>query len=611
MSFRIETDLIKLFKPRVEVKPQPPVKPPIAQPADSSKKNENLLAGNLLKFKLQNANSPIAAQYNALPESGGAPLKSIFADGYDGIGPVRANYVSPYAEDARPEEAASFLKYDPAFSNPGSRGEAFANALELHKNDPEWTKNFLREIGKDQVADYISDTFNQPYATYDQIAKNTGTIRNALETMVKTGDLSQKGMDALVGELKETNPNVYTEIFAKSSDPQFKQMFVQATINNGDNHLEAAGAYVLQTLSTDQQAGFLNNLSDSQLNSFVEGAMAGQFQIQDLKSSMENRNYPVGDIPEITIGGIGSLISTASIETGYHGSTFEYAPFSKQLQQRLFIAAGEGLRNGDAFENFKNDKIFKDSLSEIFINNGASILKSQAPDGAFTDSDFIGGLTKTFELTLFTQNPGGLRDDLMQSVVKTMGSVGDASKAPPLAQAEYEKLHNGWSQQDHVEVMGGLQAMVLQAASNQKEYISNNILKDQEQKKELVGFITGMAFSFLPGAGEIFGKMAGEGASFLQQIPDKIVSYTFDQGKSQIESSAQEGLVNLLTSMNKGDSEALKNVDAFISGFKQTIVGTSSVLPNGEAGENGKADELNLRTAFQSAFAFYGDLVRF
>lgn len=591
------------IKPKVE--PQPP--PAVTQPINTSRTEENSLQGNLLKFKLQNANPQtvpvLFRQEPATPlnlTSGG-----IFADGYEGIEPIEANYVSPYAEDARPEEAASFLKYDTALGySPGSRGSAFAYALEIHKNDPEWTKNFLREVGKDKVAEYISDSFHSPYLNTEQLTRNSTAIRTALETAVESGELTLEGMTALVGELKDGDPYAFTEIFAKSEDPEFKKMFIQASINNGDNKLEAAAAYVLNTLPSDQQEQFFKGLSDTQLNSFIEGAMAGQFEVQDLSYKLENSNAPGSKIPMITIGGVSSLVSLASIDTGYNGgSTLQQSPFSTELKERLFIAVNKGLKNSEAFEHFKDDKTFKDGLSKIFISHGSEILHAQAADGAFTDSDFISGMVKFFEMTLFTPNGGYLRDDLMQSVVKTMSDVGDASKAPPISEADYAKLHGGWSQQDHVEVMGGLMGMVLQAASNQKTSISNEILQNEAARKEMIGFMTGMAFCFLPGAGDIIGKIAGEGASFLQQIPDKIINYTFDQGKSQVDKATQEQFTKLLSGMNNND--ALKNINIFIDSFKRTVVSTNAALPNGEKGE------LNLRTAFQSAFAFYGDLVRF
>jgi hypothetical protein len=304
-----------------------------------------------------------------------------------------------------------------------------------------------------------------------------------------------------------------------------------------------------------------------------------------------------------TMGGVESLLRTANQYTGYYGSTFQTAPFSPELQNRLFNAVVGGLNDTEAFNNFKENPAFKDELSKLFMRNGSEILKQNAPDGAFQNADFITGMTKFFELTLFSPKGGELRDDLMKSVIDTMGNVGDASKNPPLTQSEYEARHNGWSQQDHTEVMGGLLGMVWQAAENQKEYINNEIMQDAAKKKEMVGFFVGMAFSFVPGAGDVMGKIAGEGASFLQQLPDKIVNFAWDTSKDQLKNGSQEFLLNLLKGSSNAD--ALANVDMLTDKFRDIIVATNAALPNGEAGE------LNLRAAFQSAFSFYHELVEF
>jgi len=317
------------------------------------------------------------------------------------------------------------------------------------------------------------------------------------------------------------------------------------------------------------------------------------------------RNYLSTGIADrlTTLGGVQQLLETANRTTVYYHAQTAVPDFSPELQNRVFSAVVNGLNNPEAFENFVENPAFKDELSRLFIRNGADILSSQAPDGAFQSADFIRGMTEFFELTLFSPNGGERREELMESVVRTMGSVGDASLNPPLSQSEYENLHNGWSQQDHTEVMGGLLGMVWQAAENQQEYINNEIMQDAARRKEMVGFFVGMAFSFVPGAGDALGKIAGEGASFLQQIPDKIVGFTWDQGKDQLKNGSQDFLLNLLKGSTNAD--ALANVELLTDRFRDLIVATNAALPNGEEGE------LNLRSAFQSAFSFYHELVEF
>jgi hypothetical protein len=99
------------------------------------------------------------------------------------------------------------------------------------------------------------------------------------------------------------------------------------------------------------------------------------------------------------------------------------------------------------------------------------------------------------------------------------------------------------------------------------------------------------------------GKIAGEGAGFLQQLPDKILNFAWDQGRDQLKNGSQDYLLSLLKGST--NSDALANVDTLTDKFRDLIVATNAAMPNGETGE------LNLRAAFQSAFSFYHELVEF
>ncbi|HEY0460698.1 MAG TPA: hypothetical protein VGC97_16290 [Pyrinomonadaceae bacterium] len=524
---------------------------------------------------------------------------------------MSTSYGAAFDPHSSPEEAAAALKspYRPTY-DPQSDVQAFTDQLEAHKNDAAWLRGYYAALGSDKTAELISSAATTSgYSTYlyggygsrdaaEMYNKNMGTVAVSLETLRAGGGLSQSDMNNLTGVMADNfNPNVAIDMFGKvSADVQ--EMFVRAAIANGSQTVEAAGSYVLAQMPGDKQAQILGSLSDSQLNGFITGAMAGQTTAIDMS------NYLATGIADrqVTLGGVEKLAQSAVGQT-FQYYPYSYEPFSTNLQNRLFSALVNGLNNSKAFDNFRENPAFKDSLSQIFMRNGAEILKNQAPDGAFQDAGFITGMTKFFELTLFSPKGGEKRDDLMQFVVKTMGSTGDASKNPPLSQSEYEQLHNGWSQQDHTEVMGGLLGMVWQAAENQKEYINDEIMQDAARKKEMVGFFVGMAFSFVPGAGAVMGKIAGEGASFLQQIPDKIVNFAWDQSKDQLKNGSQEFLLNLLKGSSNPD--ALANVGMLTGKFRDIIVATNAALPNGEPGE------LNLRAAFQSAFSFYHELVEF
>ena len=520
------------------------------------------------------------------------------------------SYGTAFDTSASPEEAAAGLKTNNRISfDISSDTQAFTDQLEAHKDDAEWIGRYFAALGSDKTAELISNAATPSgYSNYlygstgseeaaEQYTQNMTTIRDAFNTLQQGGNFSQTDMNNLVNSMKDYhfNPSVAFDVFGKASSA-VQESFVRATIANGDDTLEAAGSYVLSQMSGYNQSRILGGLSDDQLNNFIQGAMSGQTDALDMQ------NYLATGIADklVTLGGVEKILQKANGESIPY-PPYSQMPFSPELQNRVFNAVTIGLNNSEAFENFKENPAFKDELSRLFIRNGQDILKAQAPDGAFQDANFINGMTKFFELTLFSAKGGELRDELMQSVIKTMSNVGDATKNPPLSQSEYESLHNGWSQQDHTEVMGGLLGMVWQAASNQKDYIQNEIMQDEARKKEMVGLFVGMAFSFLPGAGDVIGKIAGEGSTFLQQIPDKLIDFTWSQSKDQLKDGSQDFLLNLLKGMSNRD--ALTNVDVLIDKFRDVIVATNAALPNGETGE------LNLRSAFQSAFSFYRDLV--
>lgn len=235
------------------------------------------------------------------------------------------------------------------------------------------------------------------------------------------------------------------------------------------------------------------------------------------------------------------------------------------------------------------DPATKDALSRLFMHSGADLLHRAAPDGAYASADFQAGMTKFLELTLFSEGPGALRPQMMEYMVKLTKDVGDAAATPPISQGAYEAAHGGWSQQDHVEAMSGLLAMTWKAAENQ----TNAIKADQKQREDTAKMFTGLAFSFVPGAGKVLGNIAGEGATFLEQIPDKIRDFAWDKAKGALESGVNSQLAEMLS----GDS--LANIDTMLGNLKNVVLAINASLPNGEAGE------LDLRSKFQSGFSFY------
>jgi hypothetical protein len=205
-------------KPTETEKPKNIIKPALIQNTDNRDSVVGAVksAENLVKFKMNSLLDGVFTAKTPPAQTPAAP--GLFTDKGDGIGPVEADYVSPYNEKAKPEEAASFLKYDTAFNTPGSKSAAFAEALELHKNDPVWTKDFLSAIGTKKVAEYTSGIYQMENAGKSQVDRYSNTVRSTLENLVKSGDLKQEGMNSLVEQLKNRDAYTFGEIFGKSTD---------------------------------------------------------------------------------------------------------------------------------------------------------------------------------------------------------------------------------------------------------------------------------------------------------------------------------------------------------------------------------------------------------
>ncbi len=235
------------------------------------------------------------------------------------------------------------------------------------------------------------------------------------------------------------------------------------------------------------------------------------------------------------------------------------------------------------------DSETKDLMSKLFMDSGKDFMHLVAPDGAISSADTRDGMIKLFELTMFSEGNNAQRDNMMAYMVNLTKDVGDAAVQPPISQANYEKSHGGWSQQDHVEAMSSLMATTWKAADNQKSAIK----ADQEQQKKTAQMFTGLAFSFVPGAGKVLGELGGEGAGYLEKIAGKVRDFAWDKVKD----AAKSGVEDQLGKLMEGDS--LKNIDTMLGSLRNTVLSINAALPNGEQGE------LDLRSKFQSAFSFY------
>jgi hypothetical protein len=509
----------------------------------------------------------------------------LFTDKGDGIGPAQANYVSPYNEKATPEEAASFLKYDTAFNTPGSKSQAFAEALELHKNDPAWTKDFLSAVGTKKVAEYTSGIYQIPYANKELIDKYSNTVRSTLEGLVKSGDLKQEGMNSLVDQLKNRNPYVFSEIFGKSTDANFKQSFVDSAIANGDDRLDAAASYVLSGMSSDRQSQTLTNLDkNGKLDSFIKGAMAGQQEMVTLDYHLKNPEGSYADAPKMKLGGVTQLLQNAGIQTGYNGSSLQQAPFSKELQEKLFYAAAKGLTDSKAAANFKSDVAFKDAISNVFLQHFDDIFKNSiSPNGSSLNND-TKWLGSFFQNTMFSQPPGTKASDVLATVYTRMAGVAKAtdlinsgkslSKDEQALVDQYKQwspLGANWKSGQAAGVVGEWLGNFDRAYTNAVKEIKGDAAANKSLLDVFVGGIDkaiGLA-NLSPGGGIVKDLLVDQ----LKKLPSYLEGKQVEGNTAKLENSA-----NIITDLNNAIWDTIfyqnksdySNSFEFIAGHKPT-----------------------------------------
>lgn len=562
----------------IETKPQPQT-----QPVVTSRVSENNFQGDLLKYRLQNPTAPIL--FRQQPGSSTPTTGGLFVDGYDGIEPGDANQVTPYDENARPEEAASFLKYGYTGA-PGEEAQMIAEALETHKKDPEWTKNFLRELGKDDVVTAMWDLYQSPYLDSKQLSKYSTTFRTALETMVENGDLTQEGMGKLLDSLKDVNPYVFSEIFGKSTNDTFREMFIRAAVANGNDHLEAVASQLLADMSTEKQVAFLTELDkNGKLNDFIKGAMAGQQEIIDFDYNFADPQPIVDDIPMQTLGGIDRLLQNAAVQTGYQGSTFQNALYPGDLQQKIFYAAAKGLTDPKAAENFKSDTVFKDALSGIFLHHFDAIFKNSISDNGSSltgDTEWLGAF---FENTMFAQPPSHKASDVLATVYSKVAGLAKAtdliaSGKQPLT-AEEQALVDDYNNSS----LKGANWRTSEAAGVIGEWLGNfdrayqnavsKIEDDAAGKKALLDLfvggvdkLTGLV-DLAPGANIAKDLLVDQ----LSNLPSYIEGKDVANGKAEISDSAAliTDLNNLIwDTVNSEDKSAYSESFEFVAGHRPT-----------------------------------------
>ncbi|HEX8475560.1 MAG TPA: hypothetical protein VF666_16145 [Pyrinomonadaceae bacterium] len=240
-----------------------------------------------------------------LPNGNEPPATFNAADGKPQI-PENLRHAGRIDAAASPEEAAAFiterLPFGMSYDLRAAQAQFFTQALRDHADDPRWVQNFLRSLGTEKSAELIEGAVEPgTYRNFTdkQVTEYVGTVRDALARLVNAGMLNRADMDKLVGQWSEggnLNPWLASELFAKASSENVKNLFAQSAITRAlqtdgrnANDLSAAATHVLVTTSPQNQARQLTPLINSgNFDRLMLQAKAGEKEMPQLSSLVSN-----------------------------------------------------------------------------------------------------------------------------------------------------------------------------------------------------------------------------------------------------------------------------------------------------------------------------------
>lgn len=349
---------------------------------------------------------------------------------------------------ASPEDAAASLVHEQrwGYGDQAAQAQYFNEQVEAHKDDAPWLSAYFAALGEDRVADLmrlsITETAN-PYSTgglggsgnegaVTHYESTVDTLRTALDTLAKDGYLRQADMNALYGglDLDTSDRNVFgptlvSDLFANSS-PEVQELFFNAALAEGNDNSAAIASHVLANMSIDAQVRILGGMSQTELDSFVEMSMKGQFEGIDLR-----KYFGEGDTHStVTIGGITQILANANDVTVYYHAQIVVPDYPPELQTALFDATARALTNEDVFSKFADDAQFKDELGVLALKQHDDFLdRALDADGGANGED-LGSTTreeysKVLEMTLFTPPLSGSAESLMRHIDARYQDIGN------------------------------------------------------------------------------------------------------------------------------------------------------------------------------------------
>lgn len=389
---------------------------------------------------------------NTRPQTPPADVQPIFNEGArldensDAVFDA-GNYAVGDTEASAQDAAASMIHMQRwGHGDQAAQAQFFNAQIEAHKDDPQWLGDYFAALGQDRVADLvrlsITETGNPESiggigssgsdAAVEYYESTVDNLRTAFDTLARDGRLSQADMTALYQDLdldtSDRNvfgPTLVSDLFAKST-PEVQELFFNAAMAEGNDNSAAIASHVLANMPIDAQARILGDMSQTDLDSFVEASMKGQFEAVDLR-----KYFGEGDTHStVTIGGVTDILANANDVTVYYHARITVPDYPPELQQALFDATASALTNDDVFGKFADDAKFKDELGVLALKEHDDFLdRALNADGGANGED-LGGTTrdeysKILEMTLFTPPLSDSAESLMRHIDNRFGAIGE------------------------------------------------------------------------------------------------------------------------------------------------------------------------------------------
>lgn len=585
-------------KPKIEIEKKP--EPQINNQPQQLRANVQETANKLLESAftgLTNRVRLFAAQ-NLQAPGGGQPNLNAPATFTAENTAGRADLGNPgrIDEDATPEEAAQYILNYPQNSLGGAypgQQQFFLQAIEQHKNDPNWIQGFFRHLGAEQTAELISDSITSgvhQYSSPEQIEQQVGALRDAITNLASAQPplFTQADMDLLVEKMVKAPGDMHAliamEVFGKMGyeHENVKNMFFDAAsrlalsdrVSESEaEQLSAAAAHMLSNTSANNQAEKLNALRESgsgNLTKFIQFAMNGATEYPPLASQV-NSNQRMQPVEYEPYGRVDALL----FNMAYSGYSDAHSPGPSvsgddlaATRAELFSAATNALTNDDVRGNYENSTLMKDGLSQIFMRDFDRIIDSSiGTNGASLTTTAQNNFSQFFEYAMFTTEPGHLQKSLMNFVSDKFRDYGQGLQDTSPGAEERFQQQFGRSRADASAIMGGLLGTM---TIGLRDHISD-IKADAEARGEMLGFIFDLTVGNIPGVG---GKLTEGATSIAVQLLGSVV----DSVQSEVIDKLKEGLVDQAKEAFINGNRAKDPQELLLGLFE----GLNTTIPNGD-----------------------------